>query len=139
MTDQHHARPAGADDGPSYDGVLTPWIGVTDLAKSVAWYEDMLGLKVEYTLDEVGWCELGTGVARVALGLYRMDEVNAAGGATLTFGVLDLDRERARLEERGVRFEGPTKVIPGTLRMASFRDPDGNPLMFCQVLGTPRH
>lgn len=139
MAERSQGLRARRDGGPAYDGVLTPWIGVTDLAVSVAWYEEMLNLEVEYTLEDIGWCELGTGVPRVALGLYRMDEVDGTGGATLTFGVRDLERERARLEERGVRFDGPTKTIPGTLKMATFRDPDRNPVMFCEVLGTPRH
>ena len=44
----------------------------------------------------------------------------------LNFGVTgDIEAARAALERRGVVFEGPTRVIPGKVRLAAFRDPDG--------------
>jgi len=44
----------------------------------------------------------------------------------LNFGVLgDIEAARRALEVRGVVFEGPTVVIPGKVRLAAFKDPDG--------------
>lgn len=124
---------------PAYDGIMTPWFYVRDLERAIEWYTENLGLKPEFQMPDTGWCELGTGIPRVAIGLHQADHVGQGGGATLTLGVRDLDGERRRLEGLGVRFDGPTIAIPGVIKMASFRDPDGNPLMFCQVLRTPRH
>lgn len=124
---------------PAYDGIFTPWIYVSDTGTATAWYSRVLGLEPEFRLESVGWCELGTGIERVAIGMHQSGPGGHPGGATLTLGVRDLDAERKRLELLGVRMDGPTTTIPGVIAMASFRDPDGNPLMFCQVLGTPRH
>lgn len=123
---------------PRYDGVMTPWVGVSDLDKSIGWYAENLGFEVEFRADEIGWCELRTATPRVFVGLYVMAAPPGAGGATLTFNVEDLDVERDRLEGNGVRFGGPTVTVEGLIKRAGFFDPDGNPLMFCQVLHPPR-
>lgn len=36
-----------------------------------------------------------------------------------------LEELRAGLEAKGVLFQGPTQVIPGKVRLATFKDPDG--------------
>jgi hypothetical protein len=37
-----------------------------------------------------------------------------------------------------VRFDGPTIELPGMVKLATFFDPDGNPMMFYQDLqGAP--
>ncbi|MCD7445172.1 VOC family protein [Streptomyces lincolnensis] len=125
--------------GPEYDGSFTPWLGVRDLHKSISWYSEKLGLEVSFLAEEAGWCELGIGAEHVFVGLYRMDSPGGTGGATLTFGVRDLDRERARLERLGVSFDGPTTAIPGLVSIATFRDLDNNPVMFSQPLRAMRH
>ena len=45
---------------------------------------------------------------------------------TVNLGVADVDVARTRLEARGVRFSGPTRDLSKTVRMAEFKDPDGN-------------
>jgi catechol 2,3-dioxygenase-like lactoylglutathione lyase family enzyme len=123
---------------PFYDGIFTPWLGVTDLGRSISWYQEMLALRLIFRADDVGWAELATPTPNAAIGLYRVDHPLGAGGATPTLGVTDLARERARLQAKGVLFGGHDRVIEGLVAFASFYDPDGNPLMFCQVLHEPR-
>lgn len=53
------------------------------------------------------------------------------GGAVLTFGVADVDRTRALLEDEGVAFDGE-RQIRGFVRLATIYDPDGTPLMLYQ-------
>jgi len=117
-----------------WDGGLTAAIGVTDFAKSAAWYRDVLGFKLLYEMKEMGWGELASPVARVNVGLSQKEKVAAGGGAVLTFGVKDIDAARAALEGMKVRFDGPTQTIPGMVKLASFFDPDGNALMLYQDL-----
>jgi predicted enzyme related to lactoylglutathione lyase len=50
-------------------------------------------------------------------------------GATLTFGVTDIDVAHKQLEAKKVRFDGPTRTIEGMVKLAAFYDPDGNMLM----------
>lgn len=118
-----------------YDGGLTCSMGVADLDRGIAWYRDVLGFTLLYRFDEIAWCELSTGVARVNIGLgVREDGAAGAGGATLTFGVTDIDAAKAELDRQGVRQDGPIRDIPGMVRLLTFYDPDDNALMFYQDL-----
>lgn len=115
-----------------YDGGLTCSIGVTDLDRSIAWYRDLLGFDLLYRRDDIAWCELSTGVERVNVGLSERREAGGPGGATLTFGVKDLDAAKAALDSAGVRQDGEIVEIAGLVRLLTFFDPDDNALMFYQ-------
>ncbi len=117
-----------------FDGGLTCALRVTDLDRSIAWYEQTLSCNMLFRLDEIGWCELSTEVARVNIGLSNVEKAGGEGGATLTFGVKDIETARKQLEEKDVRFDGPTQVIEGMVKLATFFDPDDNALMLYQDL-----
>ena len=118
-----------------YDGGLTCSLGVTDLDRSIAWYRDLLGFGLLYRRDDIAWCELSTGVERVNVGLSERREAGGPGGATLTFGVSDLDAAKAVLDGHGIRQDGDIIEIAGLVRLLTFFDPDDNALMFYQELG----
>ncbi len=129
--------------GPQYDGLFTPWVPVSDLGRAVDWYVRVLNLKLVFHADEIGWAELATATPGAVLGLYRLpgplpEGGCGPGGATMTFGVQDLESERVRLEGLDVKFGEYDRVIDSLISFVSFEDPDGNPLMFCQVLHSPR-
>jgi len=118
-----------------YDGGLTCSLPVTDMDRSIAWYQKTLGFELLYRLDEMGWCELTTGVERVQLGLSQVESTGSnPGGATLTFGVKDILAARAELESQDIKFDGETQEIPDMVKIATFFDPDGNTLMFYEDL-----
>jgi predicted enzyme related to lactoylglutathione lyase len=117
-----------------YDGGLTCSIKVTDLDKSIGWYQNVLGFTMLYKVDEIGWSELATEIKGVNVGLSQVEKAGGPGGAILTFGVKDIDAARKKVEAKDVRFDGPTQTIPGMVRLATFFDPDGNALMFFQDL-----
>ena len=121
--------------GIDYDGGLTCAIGVKNLDMSIAWYRDVLGFTLLYRRADIAWCELSTGVDRVNVGLSQNEEVVGKGGATLTFGVTDLDAAKAALDGHDVRQDGPIQEIPEMVRLLTFYDPDDNALMFYQVTG----
>jgi len=118
-----------------YDGGLTCSCGVTDLDRSIAWYRDMLGFELLYRLEHIAWCELKTGVERVNIGLSEVEEAGGKGGATLTFGVTDIEAAKAELDRHGIRQDGPIRDIPDMVRLLTFYDPDDNALMFYQEIG----
>jgi len=117
-----------------YDGGLTCSLQVSDIRRSIDWFQNVLGFTLLYHIEDMGWCELATEVNRVNVGLGQVEQVKP-GGTKLTFGVKDIDKSRTLLEGKGVKFDGPTQEIPGMVKLASFWDPDGNPVMFYQSLG----
>ena len=121
-------------DALNYDGGLTCSLNCTDLKRSIQWYQDTLGFKLLYQVDEMGWCELASAVTRVNIGLSQVEKAGGKGGATLTFGVKDIDQARKTLEGKKVRFDGATQTIEGMVRLATFFDPDDNALMLYQDL-----
>lgn len=118
-----------------YDGGLTLATNCADLPKSLAWYTEVLGFTVLYHMEEMGWAELTSPVARVNLGLSQVEEPKVGAGPVPTWGVKDIDSARAQLEAKGVRFDGETQTIPDMVKLATFYDPDGNAFMLYQSLG----
>lgn len=117
-----------------YDGGLTCALSVKNLEAGIAWYRDVLGFEPLYVREDIAWGELQTGVAKVNVGLSQVEEAGGKGGATLTFGVTDLEAAKAALDAKGVRQDGPIQEIPGMVRLLTFYDPDDNALMFYQDL-----
>ena len=118
----------------TYDGGLTCSIGVSSLDRSIFWYRDMLGFELLYRLEQIAWCELKTGVDKVNVGLSEVEAPGGKGGATLTFGVADIEAAKAELDRHGIRQDGPIQDIPDMVRLLTFYDPDDNALMFYQDL-----
>ena len=119
-----------------FDGGLTCSIGVTSLDRSLVWYRDVLGFELLYRLEDLAWCEMKTPVERVNVGLSEVEQAGGAGGATLTFGVADIEAAKADLDAKGVRQDGPIRDIEGMVRLLTFYDPDDNALMLYQDLQT---
>lgn len=118
-----------------YSGSLTASMQCADLDKAIAWYTDILGFELLYKMDDMGWCELKTPIQGVNVGLSQVEKPELKGGATLTFGVNDIEKARKNLESHSVRFDGDTMTIPDMVSLATFYDPDGNKLMLFQGLG----
>jgi len=118
-----------------FDGGLTASLEVADLDKSLAWYERVLGFETLYKVDDLAWAELKTPVPGVNLGLGEKESPVTRGGATLTWGVENIDATRKTLETRDVRFDGDTIELPGMVKLCTFFDPDGNKHMLYEQLG----
>lgn len=117
-----------------YDGVINCALSVSDLGQALNWYKDVLGFELIYRLDDMGWAEVTSPVDNVTLGLSQVEQVETAGGATVVFGVVDIDATRAYLQRQDVRFDGETQTIPEMVKLATFFDPDGNKFMLAQDL-----
>ena len=118
----------------TYDGGLTCSLGVTSLDTSIEWYTSVLGFTLLYRRDDLGWCELSTGVDKVNVGLSEVEDAGGKGGATLTFGVTDIEAAKGALDAAGVRQDDAIRDIPGMVRLLTFYDPDDNALMLYQDL-----
>jgi predicted enzyme related to lactoylglutathione lyase len=121
-----------------YDGGLTCSIDVLDLEKSLEFYEKVLEFELLYKLDDLKWCELKIKTDNVNIGLSQVEEVKKGGGATLVFGVENIDNARQHLEKKGVTFFGPTREIEGMVKLADFSDPDENRLTLYEDIQTKK-
>lgn len=117
-----------------FKGDLTCSVQSGDMDRAIQWYKDVLGFELLYRVDEIGWCELRTPVDGVTIGISQVDDPQVRGGATLVFGVTDIDAARRDVESKNVRFDGDTMTIEGMVKLATFFDADGNKLMFSQSL-----
>jgi len=121
--------------GISFDGGLTCSCSATDLDRTIAWYEKVLGFALIYKRDDIAWCEMTSPVANVNVGFGIKEEgAGAPGGAVLTFGVTDIEAAKAELDRHGVRQDGDIMEISGMVKLLTFYDPDDNALMFYQDL-----
>lgn len=129
--------PLGAEDAPSveWDGSLLVQLAVSDLDASIGFYRDVLGWTLEARVDELRWARIRPDRSDVIIGIGESRKGAGSGTLTLNFGVIDIDRARATLESRGVVFEGETITIPGVVRLATFRDPDGNRFRLAEDIG----
>src|SRR5688572_22561701 len=120
----------------NYDGGLTIAIETKNLDAALAWYQNVLGFQMLYKVDEIGWAEVATEVAggKVNIGLSQVEKPKAGGGPVPTFGVQNIEKSRAMLESKKVRFDGPTREYPGMVKLATFFDPDGHALMLYESL-----
>ena len=132
------ADPSSQDDGgrPAIPSPLRHLgkviLFVTDMARAVAFYRDVLGLAVR--IDSPDWVELDTGA--VTLALHAGVTPRPAGGpatdavphAQVSFAVASVAAAHAFLVARGVTFvHGPRPIAPG-IALAHFQDPDGHAL-----------
>jgi catechol 2,3-dioxygenase len=125
----HEAEPAPAASKPApvYGQGLLVQLQVQDLERAIRFYTGILGFRVTERRDDLQFVHLDCGVEHLQLGLSAGGaQPPSPGSVVLNFSVKgDVDAVRADLERRGVRFSGPTRVIPGKVRLAGFSDPDG--------------
>ncbi len=115
-----------------FDGGLTVSLQVSNLDDAIIWYQEKLGFELKYRIDDIGWCELISPVENVNIGLSVV-ETPIPGGATPTFGVVDIESAQASLQEMGVRIDGDIVTIDGLVSLLTFYDQDDNSLMLYQV------
>ena len=113
--------------------MITIAMSVTDRHKSADWYREMLGFELMYHADEAGCSEIATNTKNVTIGLGDHTKP-APGNCVPVFGIADLDIARGKMEDAGVRFDGPTDVVEGMVKTATFYDPDNNALMLAEDL-----
>jgi MOSC domain-containing protein YiiM len=103
---------------------------VTDLERSVRFFEETLGLTKQFADARFGYASFDVGPIR--LGVARIDPEDddarkLVGRQTgVGFGVADLASEHARLVARGVSFPMAPAKQPWGGFMGVFADPDGN-------------
>jgi lactoylglutathione lyase len=114
---------------------------VSDMARSVAFYRDILGIPLKF--ESPDWSEFLTGTTTLALhggGLASDPSVKGdgdkfAGTCSIGFNVDDVDKTYEELKAKGARFVMPPAQRDGEgIKLAVCIDPDGLPIAFAQPI-----
>ena len=114
---------------------------VSDMARSVEFYRDKLGIPLKFQSPE--WTEFATGATTLALhggGVPATqppsgDPSKTAGACSIGFNVEDVDKTYEELQAKGIRFVMPPTQREGEgIRLAVAIDPDGLPISFAQLI-----
>jgi len=111
-------------------------ITVSNMARSVAFYKDKLGIPMKFGTPE--WTEFQTGNTTLALhggGTPREapadPNIHHAGTCSIGFNVDNLDLAYEQLQAKGVVFVMPPTARPGeNIKLAVAVDPDGLAISF---------
>jgi len=114
-------------------------VNVSDMARSVAFYRDTLGLALRF--ESPGWSDFETGATTLALHLTAGGGADGAqagpkpGTCSIGFSTSNLDATHAELTARGARFVmPPTDQVEERIRLAVCVDPDGLAISFAESL-----
>ena len=115
-------------------------INVTNLEKSMTWYNDILGLINDSKFYEPHvWAQLNCpGIKNFALGLSAHDSPIGSRGQTITFMIADIKLARQILIERDIMVTPIEEAGKGVL-LVRFSDPDGNELLLRQNSSSVGH
>jgi len=122
-------------------GIDTVAVVVSDRRKAIAWYRDVLGLRVAYvgpadpdagpsvqgTPDDPGhWIELGPGRPETRVHLCDMGGSTEPGPTGITLLTDDILADYERMRGQGVPFLYPPRQMDWGEWLCEFVDPDGN-------------
>lgn len=107
-------------------------IFVTEWEEAIRFYTEQLGIPALFRDDEMGWVELDTGQAHLALERADPEDEAAMGLVGRFLGVSlevkDIDAAYDELSSRGVEFISPPEQQMWGGMLAHFSDPNGNVL-----------
>jgi catechol 2,3-dioxygenase-like lactoylglutathione lyase family enzyme len=102
-------------------------LGVHDVTRSLGFYRDKLGLKVEREIP--GFAFLNAGAVTLCLSEAAAKvRGQVVGAGEVVFSVEDVTAAYQGLRAKGVQFTHEPRSVTPTARVANFDDPDGNHL-----------
>jgi lactoylglutathione lyase len=102
-------------------------LGVHDVARSLAFYRDKLGLEVHREIP--GFAFVNGGAVTLCLSEPAAKiRGQVAGAGEIVFSVEDVTAAYQALRAKGVQFTHEPRSVSPTTRIANFDDPDGNHL-----------
>ena len=100
-------------------------LGVSDLAKSVAFYRDQAGFDLQNRLGSLAFFAAG-GVTLMLNANLRRPQGSLAGATEIVIAAESVTARFTELKERGCTFiNEPREITPGSWA-ATFTDPDGH-------------
>ena len=112
---------------PSYTGILHAGLLVADIARSLAFYRDVLGMQLLFEAEGMSFFQCGD--IRLMIGTAA-GESGDVPSHIIYFSVEDISTAHEALAARGVEFVSEPAVVHKAesheLWLAFFRDSDGN-------------
>jgi catechol 2,3-dioxygenase-like lactoylglutathione lyase family enzyme len=102
-------------------------LGVHDVARSLGFYRDKLGLKVQREIPGFAFVDAGTVTLCLSEPAAKV-RGQVAGAGEIVFSVEDVAAAYEALRGKGVHFTHEPRNVTPTARVANFDDPDGNHL-----------
>jgi len=114
---------------PTYAAAMTKitliTLGVSDLAKSVAFYRDKAGLQLQNQFESFAFFSAG-GISLMLNANLRRPDGPVVGAMEIVLAAESVTASHRQLIERGCMFiNEPREVTPGSWA-ATFTDPDGH-------------
>lgn len=106
---------------------------VTDIARARQFYENVLGLKIEYKNEDFHWFEYDVGGITLAVTNSVPGQVPGARGAVLAIEVHNLEESIDQLRSESVTITTEPFSTP-FCRIAEVADPDGNRICLHQLV-----
>jgi len=113
--------------GFKLEKIGTILLGVKDVARSVPFYRDTLGLAVTGQFEGFAFFNAGGVTLGLSEGLAR-NFPHLVGATEIVFAVVGVREAYAALGERGVKFRIEPRQVAGPNWAANFEDPDGHML-----------
>ena len=114
-------------------GVRHIMLGVSDLARSAAFYENTLGRPIRFRIEEFAFVDGGPITIGLTTALAK-NRASLAGAVEIVLGVDAVKPAWRELKERGVVFlHDPRQLTPKEWG-ATFTDPDGH---YLTIFGPP--
>lgn len=110
------------------EGVGQIHISVSDIGRAVAFYRDVLGLPLLFTVEAQKMAFFDCGGVRLYIGVPSDPKYKA--NSFLYYRVADIEAAYKRISAAGVQFMSEPRLVHKTdkseLWMTGFQDPDGN-------------
>ena len=104
---------------------------VSDLDKSIHFYETTLGLAKKYQFSDYAGFQCGG--SEIGLRTWGALDPPREGEPCIDLAVVDVDETYRSLLSKGVAFTKPPEDTSWGSRIAVFKDPDGNSLQLTQI------
>ncbi|WP_152656534.1 VOC family protein [Oceanobacillus sp. CFH 90083] len=116
-----------------YKPGFTLWYNVSDLERTMEFYTEQLGFE-KYSFDkENGMGSVHTNTKDCYIGFSEAEKIIPSTAAAV-MEVENIDAAVKKLTEKGIVFNGDVSIIPGYVKLITFKDPDGHDLELSQTL-----
>jgi len=104
---------------------------VSNCKHTIAFYTEKLGFKLIYCDTNKGQAMVTTSTKDCFIGFAEAQSI-VPSSTCITFEVENINYAVQVLQQKGIEFKGGVIEVPGTVKLATFIDPDGYKLMLSE-------